>query len=447
MGRAAQAVAAIRAGSLSPVDLVEESLDRIDRLEGAIKAWVTVAGEEAHRTALRRFQEAQKGSIHGPLHGIPVGVKDIFDVAGLPTQAGAPSFAHRTPGADAAVVARLREAGAIILGKTATTQFAFTDPAPTRNPRNLEHTPGGSSSGSAAAVAAGMAPLALGSQTVGSTLRPAAFCGIVGLKPTYNLLSTAGVIPLAWSLDHVGILASDVADASLTFKAVSGVDAFPEPDPAAAQRRRPRKRQALGLLGWDYEEQPSKEMAEHVASVADRLGGDAASVDAVAAPASLTAGLAAGYLILRSEAAAYHRSLYPGRLREYGPRLREMLEAGLTIPAADYVMAQRARARLQEELETLLARFDALLLPVTATPAPHGLTSTGAPNSFCGMASFTGLPSVALPSGLSANGLPLSIQLVGAPRQDAKLLRIAAWAEAVLDFRATPGATTGVRHG
>ena len=424
MGRATEAAAAISAGALSPVDLVEESLEQIGRLDETIQAWVTVASEEARRTALQRSREAPRGR----LHGLPVGIKDIFDVAGLPTQAGAPPFAHRVPGTDAAVVARLKEAGAIVMGKTATTQFAFADPAPTRNPRNLEHTPGGSSSGSAAAVAAGMTPLALGSQTVGSTLRPAAFCGIVGLKPTYDLLSTEGAIPLAWSLDHPGILASDVADAWLMFNAVTGADAPAGPG-------EPERQRSIGLLDWDYEEQPSDEVAGHVAAVAGLLEKEGAAVEAVAAPANLSAGLAAGFLIIRSEAAAYHRSLYAGHLEEYGPRIREMLREGLTIRAADYVMAQRARAQLREELDVLFAKFDALLLPVAATPAPHGLASTGTPNSFCGMASFTGLPSIAVPSGVSAGGLPLGVQLVGGPWQEEKLLDTAAWVEAALDFK------------
>ena len=442
MGNAAKAAAAIRARELSPLEVVDKCLERIHKLEPVIHAWVTVAGEEARSTAQQRLREAENGIIHGPLHGIPIGVKDIFDVAGLPTRAGAASFAHRVPSTDAAVVTKLKAAGAIVLGKTATTQFAFTDPAPTHNPWNLEHTPGGSSSGSAAGVATGMVPLALGSQTVGSTLRPAAFCGIVGLKPTYSLLSTTGVVPLAWSLDHVGILAGDVDDAALMLQAITGINAFPKAKIPATAGRRPGaplgQRPTFRLLGWDYEEQASKEMTDHVSGVAHQLAKDQASIEAVDSPPSLAAGLTAGYLVLRSEAAAYHRTSFAEHGEDYRPGIRGLVEAGLATPATEYVLAQHMRGQLRHELTTLLRRFDALLLPVTATPAPHGLENTGVPNPFCAMASFAGLPSIALPSGLSANGLPLAIQLVGAPWQEAKLLRAAAWVEGVLGFKLAP---------
>src|SRR5213594_701756 len=203
----AEARERIGRGSLSPVALVEACLERIGALDATVQAWVHVDA----KGALAAARLAEHAAVRGPLHGIPVAVKDIFDVAGLPTTAGAPPFAHRRPDEDAASVALLRAAGAIVLGKTHTTQFAYRDPAPTRNPWNLAHTPGGSSSGSAAAVAARMVPLALGSQTVGSVLRPAAYCGVVGFKPTHGLVPTAGVIPLAWSLDHVGVFTREVA--------------------------------------------------------------------------------------------------------------------------------------------------------------------------------------------------------------------------------------------
>src|SRR2546425_1242608 len=209
----AEARERIGRGTLSPVALVEACLERIGALDATVQAWVHVDA----KGALAAARLAEHAAVRGPLHGIPVAVKDIFDVAGLPTTAGAPPFAHRRPDEDAASVALLRAAGAIVLGKTHTTQFAYRDPAPTRNPWNLAHTPGGSSSGSAAAVAARMVPLALGSQTVGSVLRPAAYCGVVGFKPTHGLVPTAGVIPLAWSLDHVGVFTREVADAAAAF--------------------------------------------------------------------------------------------------------------------------------------------------------------------------------------------------------------------------------------
>ena len=442
MINATKAASLVRAGELSPVELVNECLGQIDRLDSTLQAWVHVDREGAQRTAQERLQEARNGVIRGPLHGIPVGVKDILDVAGTPTRAGAASFAHYTPQADAAVVTRLRDAGAIILGKTAATEFAYIDPAPTRNPWNIQHTPGGSSSGSGAAVAAGMVPMAIGSQTVGSTLRPAAFCGIVGLKPTYNLISTAGAIPLAWSLDHVGVLASDVSDAALFLQAVAGVSpivrtALPmaTPGPGASPEQRP----SIGLLRWSYDEQQAdEEITGHIAAIAHLLARNSARIEEVDSPAGLATGLAAGYLVMRSEAAAYHLPAFAQHRDLYGPGIRDLVDAGLATAATDYVLAQRTRAMLRKELIAMLTRSDVLMLPVAATTAPRGLQSTGSPNPFCGVASFTGLPAIALPSGLSRDGLPLSIQLVGRPWQEATLLRIATWVEAQLDFKLSP---------
>src|SRR5213593_1942099 len=220
-----EAAAEIRRGAVSPVALVEACLERIRALDGNVQAWAHVDEKGALAAARERAEEAKRSTVRGPLHGIPVAVKDIFHVAGLPTTAGARPFAHSRPGEDAPSVARLRAAGAIVLGKTHTTQFAYRDPAPTRNPWNLAHTPGGSSAGSAAAVAARMAPLALGSQTVGSVLRPAAYCGVVGFKPSHGRISAAGVVPLAWSLDHVGIFARTVEDCALALGLLAGFDA------------------------------------------------------------------------------------------------------------------------------------------------------------------------------------------------------------------------------
>src|SRR2546426_5468390 len=224
-----EAAAAIRAGALSPVELVDACLARIRALDGGLKAWAHVDERGARATAREREAEAREGRLRGPLHGVPVGVKDIFDVAGLPTTGGARPFAHTRPSVDATAGTRPRAAGAIVLGKTVTTEFAYRDPAPTRNPWNLAHTPGGSSSGSAAAVAARMVPLALGSQTVGSVLRPAAYCGVVGFKPTHGLVPTAGVIPLAWSLDHVGVFTREVADAAAAFAVLARRSVAAEP--------------------------------------------------------------------------------------------------------------------------------------------------------------------------------------------------------------------------
>src|SRR5437660_8352800 len=229
-----EAAEAIRTGAVSPVELVEACLARIHTMDGELRAWAHVDGAGALAIAREREAEARAGRLRGPLHGVAVGVKDIFDVAGMPTTGGAKPFAHTRPVADAAAVARIRAAGAIVLGKTVTTEFAYRDPAPTRNPWNHGHTPGGSSAGSAAAVAARMAPLALGSQTVGSVLRPAAACRVGGVSGPAALGPVAGVIPLAWSLDHVCVLARSVGDAALAMSVLAGRELDP---PAASTPR------------------------------------------------------------------------------------------------------------------------------------------------------------------------------------------------------------------
>src|SRR5206468_73047 len=226
---ARKAAEGVRAGRVSPIDLVEAYLARIRGLDDRLTVWSFVDADGARATARERQREARAGRLRGPLHGVPIGVKDIFDVAGMPTTGGARPFAHTRPAVDSTAVARLRAAGAIIVGKTVTTEFAYRDPAPTRNPWNTAHTPGGSSAGSAAAIAARMVPLALGSQTVGSVLRPAAYCGVVGFKGTHGLVPVAGVIPLAWSLDHVGVLAPSVTDAALAMSVLAGRSVEPLP--------------------------------------------------------------------------------------------------------------------------------------------------------------------------------------------------------------------------
>src|SRR5262244_3635694 len=291
-----EAADAVRTGAVSPVELVEACLARIGALDGRLLAWAHVDAAGARATARERDAEARAGRLRGPLHGVPVGVKDIFDVVGMPTTGGARTFAHTRPTADAAAVARIRAAGAIVLGKTVTTEFAYRDPAPTRNPWNRGHTPGGSSAGSAAAVAARMAPLALGSQTVGSVLRPAAYCGVVGFKGTHGLVPVAGVIPLAWSLDHVGVLTRSTTDAALAMSVLAGRDLMP------SELAAPRLALAPELL-----ERASPEVAAHVAAAADAFARAGATVSKIELPASFRELAAAGHTVLEAEAAAYHQ--------------------------------------------------------------------------------------------------------------------------------------------
>ena len=438
---AAEIARRIRAGTVSPVDLLAACLGRIEAIEPVVKAWVHLDREAATRTADQREFEARTQRTWGALHGVPVALKDIFDAAGLPTTAGAGSFAHRHPVADATSVARLRAAGAIVLGKVTTTAFAFLDPSPTRNPWNPEHTPGGSSSGPAAAVASRMVPLALGSQTVGSVLRPAAYCGVVGFKPSHGLISAAGVVPLAWSLDHVGIFARAVEDCALALGILAGADAA---DPlssgaaaddylAAVARPVPPR---LGVLRR-LVERATPEMGTHLEAVVRMLRSAGALVSDVDLPPSFANLHEAGNRVARAEAAAYHAPLFARHADEYPPRIREAIEQGRTISAVEYLAAQQTRRVFRQEMAPIAARYDALLLPTAPAPAPRGLQSTGDPY-FCAPWSFAGMPAIALPSGLDGAGLPLSIQLVGGAFAEARLLGAAGWCEGALAFSAGP---------
>jgi Asp-tRNA(Asn)/Glu-tRNA(Gln) amidotransferase A subunit family amidase len=423
---AAAAARRIAAGALSPVAFVEACLERIRAIEPAVRAWVHVDAEGARAAAREREAEARAGRFRGVLHGVPVGVKDIIDVAGMPTTAGARPFAHRRPAVDAPVVARLRAAGAIVLGKTATTEFAYRDPAPTRNPWNVAHTPGGSSSGSGAGVAARMVPLALGTQTVGSVLRPAAYCGVVGLKGTHGLVPTAGVVPLAWSLDHVGVLARSVEDAALVLGIMSGRSLSVEETGA------PR----VGVL-TELIARGEPDVARHVSDVAERLARAGATVVEVKLPASFGALGEAGLTILEVEAATYHEPAFAVHAGDFGDAIAALVRKGLGQAATVYVGADRTRAQCREELQAIAEAYDALLTPTAPAAPPPGLAWTG-DASLCAPWSSTGLPAISLPSGTTSARLPHAVQLVGGRGTESRLLAAAAWCERVLAFAGAP---------
>jgi Asp-tRNA(Asn)/Glu-tRNA(Gln) amidotransferase A subunit family amidase len=366
------------------------------------------------------------GGALGPLHGVPIGVKDIIDVAGMPTTAGAGTVAHTRPARDATCVARLRAAGAIVPGKTHTTQFAYRDPAPTTNPWNPAHTPGGSSSGSAAAVAARMVPCALGSQTVGSILRPAAYCGVVGLKGSNGLVPLDGVVPLGYSLDHIGPLARSVEDAALVLGVLAGRALAPEPIEAP--------RFALARELFDRAE---PELRKHLDGIVDRLVKAGARVEEVRLPPSFADLADAALVILEVEAATYHEAMFGKHAADYGPGMAEMLARGLRRPGTEYVTAHRRRLRFSEEVTPLLAAYDALLSPTAPAPAPAGLAWTG-DASLCQPWSSAGTPSISLPTGVSGAGLPLALQLVQARGADTRLLGAAVWCERALGPPAAP---------
>ena len=439
----AEMAAQIKRRRLSPVTLLESLLNRIDSLESSLRAWVTIDRQRVYEDAKRCEKEIVRGKSRGPLHGIPVGVKDIFYTAGLKTTGGSKIFVDFIPAYDATAVSRLKKAGAIILGKTATTEFAYADPAPTRNPWNLDHTPGGSSSGSAVAVAACMCPAALGTQTAGSVLRPAAFCGVVGLKPTYGRISRHGVLPLSWTLDHVGCLTRTVEDATILLSALAGYD--PE-DPSSSEKpvsdytrslRSTRSPLRIGLVREFYEQISAEQVWQHTKEIVRGLKRAGAQIAEVKMPGSFAAVQDAQRIIMRVEAASFHEKLFAEHKDTYQPRIRELVEMGLLIPGVNYLHAQKIKKLFRREMDEVVEQFDCLLTPATSSPAPQGISSTGNP-WFQVPWSLSGLPAISLPSGLSKEGLPLGIQLVGSAFAEGKLFAVARWCEKVLQVSLSP---------
>jgi aspartyl-tRNA(Asn)/glutamyl-tRNA(Gln) amidotransferase subunit A len=439
---ATEIIELIDARVLSPVELTESLLGRIASLDGEIEAWVTVDGEAALASARALADRLSAGDEVGSLAGVPVGLKDVIYTKGLRTTASSKVLADFVPEDDAHCVELLRSAGATILGKLHTAEFACADPAPTRNPWNLSHTPGGSSAGSGAAVAYGGVPLALGTQTGGSTLRPAAYNGIVGMKPTYGMISNRNVIPVSWSFDHVGILARSVADASLALGAIAGYDPA---DPSSSRNAdefvvptgnldRPP---VIGLVQSFFLERCEPEMYANTMEMVARFEAEGAQIREVLLPESFSEMLSVYTPIFRAEMNAYHRDQFARFKDLYGPKNRVTIEDGATISGPDLVEALRRRPVLVADLEAAIAGVDVALTPATPAVAPRNRTNTG-DASFQTPWSFVGAPAMALPSGVNPWGLPIGIQLVGHRWRDADLLRAATWCERIIGFAAHP---------
>ena len=433
----------MRTGTLLPTDYAGALLDRIDRFESELQAWVTIDREAVISDARQREQDLGIGS-PGIMHGVPVGLKDIFYTAGMKTTACSRIYADFVPEYDATCVTRLKEAGAIIMGKAVTTEFATSDPSPSRNPWNREHTPGGSSSGSSVAVASGMVPAALGSQTGGSTCRPAAYNGIVGLKPTYGRISRYGVVPVSWSLDTVGILVRTVTDAAILLQAMAGFDpndpgSAEEPVPDfLAQMDEQSQPPRLGLLKQGYFfDRSTEEVRQHTLAIADQLAQAGATVEELELPQSFAAAPDVQRVVMNVECAAFHEEFFRHRADEYGPRLRDNIEMGLLIPSVTYLQAQRLRREFRQDLSALAERVDALLMPATPAPAPRDLNTTG-DAAFQAPWTSAGLPTVVVPSGLSEGGLPLGVQFAAAPFEEGKLLGVARWCEQAMGLDLRP---------
>jgi Asp-tRNA(Asn)/Glu-tRNA(Gln) amidotransferase A subunit family amidase len=423
---ATEVASEIARGAISAEDYSRACLERIDALEGEIKAFVHLDRDHVLTQARALDEQRAQGYPIGLLHGIPVAVKDIIDTTDYPTELGSPLGAGRRAWHDATVVARLRAAGAVIIGKAVTTEFAYYHPGPTRNPHDHARTPGGSSSGSAAAVAANMVPLALGSQTNGSTIRPAAFCGVFAIKPSHGLVSRAGVLQLSRKLDHVGAFARSLGDLALLLDVLAGYDpADPDTRPVAAPDFRAVQGDRLPLTprfafmptpAWDKADADTKAAFEELLA---ELGPAVATVDL---PQTMDDAWEVHRTIMATDMA---HNLAPFVTRgEPSEVMRKLLAHGRGVSAVDYLAALAKASRYAASLAETFEEYDAILTPAAPGVAPTGLSATGDP-AFCTLWTLTGLPSLSLPLLAGENGLPLGVQLVGAPGRDARLLRTA----------------------
>ena len=433
---ATDAARAIAEGAISSEQLVEACLARIRAAEPQVQAWHFLDPEHALTQARARDLDRREGRPCGPLHGVPVGIKDIIDTADMPTEDGTVLHAGRAPVRDAAVVSMLRAAGAVIMGKTVTTECATYTPGKTCNPHNAAHTPGGSSSGSAAAVAAGMVPLALGSQTNGSVIRPAAFCGVYGFKPTHGLIPRSGIMKLSRALDHVGVFARTLEDVALACAQLAGYDPA---DPDTLPRARPPFVQTVSqepplpplfalVKGpvWDRAAPDTREAFDELAAaLGDRM-------EALELPASAANALAWHQTIMEAEMGANLELEWEKGRDRLSESLRKQLARGRETPALEYQKALARIPMLNEAFGDVYARYSAILTPAAAGTAPLGLEATGDP-AFCTLWTLCGMPAISLPLMTGANGLPLGAQLVGPRGGDARLLRDARWLMAQIE--------------
>ena len=445
---ATAAAEAFRARQLSPVELTSSLLDRIDRLDPRLNVFIRLDGDAAMDAAKAAEAEIAAGRPRGPLHGVPVGIKDIIDVAGLPTTCHSKILVDNVAVTDAVCVSRLRSAGAIILGKLSTHEFAIGGPSfdlpwpPARNPWNTEHHPGGSSSGSGSGVAAGLFPVALGSDTGGSVRNPASACGIIGLKPTYGLVSRRGVFPLSFTLDHVGPLTRTVADNALMLAAIAGHDPL-DPGSAAApwgnytvELEGGVRGLRIGFVRHFHESDlpASPEVAaglENVVGMLQKLGAD---IRDIRLP-TLGEFAAVNRVILNSEAWAIHGPWLRERPGDYGRVARRRLLAGAFLSAGDYVQANRRRLEMIAAVEDALREVDVLLCGSSMDPPSRIEDAAETERTYRRQArtpfNVTGHPALAMMAGLSSSGLPLSVQFVGRNFAEATLFRVArAWERA-----------------
>ncbi|MDH6512347.1 Asp-tRNA(Asn)/Glu-tRNA(Gln) amidotransferase A subunit family amidase [Polynucleobacter sphagniphilus] len=415
----------IQAGELTPHELLSQCCDQADLLEPSLHAFL-VRGS---------LEDLAKEVKPGPLSGIPVGVKDIIATTQFPTTNGSPIYKGNIPKEDAPIIAKIRQLGGVIFGKTVTTEFAWRHPGPTTNPWNAEHTPGGSSSGSAASVAAGIVPLALGSQTQGSIVRPAAFCGVVGFKASFGAVTREGAHPLAGSLDHIGFFTRSVDDAALAFQllkndSLAEEDAIILPDLVLNEKTgiplfaTPR----IAKIVTPHDHLLSAEQKQALDAAADRLRAAGAIVQELTLPTQYWDAIADMNLMMDCEAAQIHETHLKENKELLSQHIIDLADRGSKHSSEAYLAARAKQIELKQSIAAFFEQYDGFLSVPASGEAPKGLTSTGDP-IFCALWSFLGMPAINLPFTKSGNGLPLGIQLIGQYQEDAKLLSIAKFAE------------------
>lgn len=423
-----EAARGIKSRLFTSEEYIQALLARIKSLDEDIQAWAWLKPAEAIKAARASDSYLHSGGTPGLFQGIPLGVKDIFATAGMPTEMGSSAFAGHIPKESARVIRLLESQGAFVMGKTVTAECAFFFPGKTRNPWNPLHTPGGSSSGSAAAVAAGFVPAALGTQTNGSVIRPAAFCGVVGFKPTQGIIPIEGALTFSHTLDQVGVFTRHVEDAAMLVAPLTENSA--QHTPVICTRSTPPRLAAVRTPVWEQAEDYARQtFMENIRTL--RKGG--AEVEEVELPELSGLAHQSIRIIMAVEAAFNLEELYLKQASLLSSVLKDFLFEGKGVGAVNYLQALKIRLNLQSELRRFLAKYDAIITPPTTGEAPATLEQTGNP-CFCSIWSLCGAPAITIPVGFGPRGLPLGLQIVGAHGKDGELLSAAHWCEGLFSF-------------
>jgi aspartyl-tRNA(Asn)/glutamyl-tRNA(Gln) amidotransferase subunit A len=429
----------IKSKKISPVELTKHFLGKIEKKEKNLQAWVTVTAEEALERAKQIEKKIVMGENVGLLAGIPFSAKDIFCTRGIKTTSGSKVMADFVPDYNATAISLLEQEDAILLGKTTTTEFAFGRYTETRNPWNINHSPGGSSSGSAAAVASGMSAFALGTQTGGSLLRPSAYCGLVSLKATLGRLSRHGVFPCSWTLDHIGPMTKNIREQALLLHILSGYDKndsislnIPKIDKDVA-RLQELSGVTIGVPTSYFFDDVEEDVKQSVEAGIQKLANQGARIVEIDLPEIFEASIAAHTIISHAEASSYHKESFKNDFQKYGPFLQERLAVGRTISATTYLKAHKIRTLYIQALNNLLEKVTVFIVPSAPNTAPISHEGTGDPK-FNSPFTMAGVPSLTIPCGLGSNGLPIGMQIVGKVLSEELLLSIGAYCEEIFNF-------------